>query len=133
MRRFTTWKSSLPQGIRPSALCWYRDKFKTIECLYALSIKCKIAGMSCSAPGGGELSRLVARVTRVANVSSTMPFKTSLFWRNLSTGPESATEKTTRKRDRGVPKCADHLEDDDGARADLANVATGEERLGPTK
>jgi hypothetical protein len=46
---------------------------------------------------------------------------------------ESAAEKKIRKRDRGVPKCADHLEDDDGARADLANVATGEERLGPTK
>ena len=45
---------------------------------------CKIAGISCSAPAGGELSKFVARVTKVPNVCSMTAVRMSDFWRNLS-------------------------------------------------
>jgi hypothetical protein len=51
--------------------------------LYDLRMRCKITGISCSAPAGGELSRFVASVTRVPNVCSMTAVKISLFWRNL--------------------------------------------------
>ena len=131
MRRFRTWKSSRPHGTRLSGLCWCLDKFNTIECLYVLRMRCRIAGISCSAPAGGELSRFVARVTKVAKVCSMMAVKISLFWRNLARRKKSqpATEMKYTV-DWSAPERADHLENNYGARADLTDVVTSEEGLG---
>jgi hypothetical protein len=63
---------------------------------------CRIAGISCSAPAGGELSRFVASVTRMPNVCSMTPVKMSVFWRNLSnTAAELRVSQRSRRDTRG--------------------------------